>query len=65
MTLTDIVSGAGAALLPSIALVIFVCVFAGVLARLFAPSQRAVHQRHSRLPLNDETPLGISTKEQP
>ncbi len=53
MSLSDIMSNAGLAIYAEIALVIFVLVFIGVVARVLAPSRRRHWEETGQLPLDD------------
>lgn len=57
MSLTDVMSGANLALLPTIGLVIFLGVFAAVIFRVFSKGQKAAQSEASMLPLTDDVPL--------
>lgn len=53
MKLSDIVGHAGLEFYPQVALVLFLLAFAVAVLRLFLPSQRALHERASRMALDD------------
>jgi cbb3-type cytochrome oxidase subunit 3 len=53
MRLSDIMSSAGLAFYPQIALFIFLIVFTLVCLRILRPSHAAQYQSHSTLPLDD------------
>ncbi len=61
MALSDIMSNAGLAIYAEIALVIFMMVFIGVVARVLAPSRRRHWEETGRLPLNDGLQPGSKT----
>ena len=56
MSLSDLMGHAGLAWYAEVALVIFLVVFAAVVARTFAPGRRADHDRAAQLPLHDDGP---------
>jgi len=55
MRLSDIMSAMGLSLYPTVAMIFFLAVFAGVLVRVFRPSARAEMDAAARLPLSDDS----------
>ena len=53
MRMSDIVSNAGLAFYPQVALVLFLVAFAIVLVRTFLPAAQPLWERAGRLPLDD------------
>ena len=51
--MSDIMAGLGLTIFPQIALLIFVTVFAAILARLFGRTRRAQFKDAAMLPLDD------------
>jgi hypothetical protein len=61
MSLTDIMSGSNLALYPQIALILFLCVFATIAARVFlSRRRRAEYSRAALLPL-EERPIATDS----
>ncbi len=54
MSLTDLMSGADLWVYPTIALVIFLTIFVGVVARVLSRRARGEMERAARLPLEDD-----------
>ena len=66
MSLTDIMSGSNLAIYPQIALVIFLCVFATVAARVFLTRRRRdEYARAAMLPLDNHTSPTAPRSENP
>jgi len=57
MRLTDIMSNAGLALFPQIGLLIFLAVFACIVARVYSRRRAADFDRWATLALQDDAPL--------
>jgi len=62
MRMSDIVSAMNATVLPSIALVLFLLVFALVIWRVFRPASAARLRRERVLPLEDGVVVGVRTE---
>lgn len=64
MTLTDVMSGSGLTLWPIISLILFVVVFAGVIARVVSPARKAQDARAALLPLESDSPHAATTRKE-
>lgn len=61
MSLTDVMSGAGLWVFPSIALLIFVVVFGAAIWRAWSPAGEASRRRMAALPLQDDPAVPART----